>query len=151
MSEWMDRFLADRKEKNEQRKIHGQMLGLAISSTPVMVARLAERLTEDIHRYSAETGKQINAHPNPTGIQLSRDSYPTVYLELKQDTDRQPLIHCTQRIRKSTSATHEDAMFDIQIIAEGQDKLYYRLNGVDRDQTGTSEAILLPLLSMLEN
>ncbi len=151
MSKWMDRFLADRKEKAEQQKTHGQMLGLAISSTPLMVARLVEQFTEDIRRYSAETGNQIKTHPNPTGIQISRDTYPTFFLEIKQDLDRQPFIHCTHYSQKSTSATRTETIFDIQIIAEDQDKFYYRLNGVDRDQAGTSEAILSPLLSMLEN
>jgi hypothetical protein len=149
MSQWMDAFLDDDSKRKKEKENDAKMLGLAISSTPVMTARLAAQILRDVKQFAAATGDSIQAHERPGGVQVARNHYPNVFLDLQQDQDRNPVIHCTGQTRIDAGNVAKPFKFDIQIIAKSQTALYYRSNGEDLDEGQASEEILKPLLKMI--
>ena len=84
------------------------------------------------------------------GIRIQHATFPTFSLEI-QDIPGRPVIHCVRAIKANTNYTTTAATFDIQILYDGQNEVYYQMENSDpeADASQVSQSVLNPILKIL--
>jgi hypothetical protein len=151
LSEWVSSLLDKRRQTAERKRNKVAFLGEAIASAPMMMRVLSSEIKKDMEQFSSATSVELIVGPlGDSGIRIQHGMFPTFSLEI-QDIPGRPVIHCVRAIKANTNYTTVAAKFDIQILYDGQNEVYYQMEGNDpeADASRISQAVLDPLLKLL--
>lgn len=145
--DWMDDFLNERDARRGDSQHQAQLHNLALERTADMFRRLHDRIKGDIDKYTARTGHRVTFSSKGTYCEVQTHEFPSIFLRLD-------LIHggiqVRTSIRESSGAQNEPAESIIEIIAKGQDQIYFRLAGENlARESQVSARLLKPLLALL--
>ena len=151
VSEWVSALLEKRIKTEERKRNKVALLGEATASAPMMMRKLSSEIKKDVEQFSSATGVEMIGNPlGENGIRIQHATFPTFSLEI-QDIPGRPAIHCVRAIKANTNYATTAAKFDIQILYDGQNEVYYQMEGSDpeADASRISQAVLDPLLKLL--
>lgn len=147
--DWVKQHL-DRCESKRQladRKFHLEQA--AASQLPQMFRKLCAQIEQDLNEFRQATGTPIIVQQTGPGFVVEHQQFPTFALQL---TVTAAGITSLSTTRKNTHTRPGPRIEDLIVIkATAPDEMYYSFKGTEyTDASDVSEALLLPLLEILE-
>ncbi|HLK67595.1 MAG TPA: hypothetical protein VKU19_29360 [Bryobacteraceae bacterium] len=146
LSPWLDELLQERKTRRGHRETEAFLAATAAAHAQGMFRRLRLQVQRDVAHYVDATANEVVCEEAPDKFVVTHPGYPFFLVEAVLVPPRsypRNTIQCLEARKPYEGRVELYREFDIKLVAQSPDRVYYVLNGEEYDNEARVSRLLL--------